>query len=455
MRDAEAHTTVLPAMTADARRPQADPAAPAAPAAPPRASQLLVGEHFAAAILYLLAGAVGLVWIAPDLAAGMYLEPHVAGVTHLFTLGWLTLAILGALNQLLPMALGAPTYSVRLGHVAFWTLAPGIGVFAYGVAASSTRVLVPGVLLVGTGTLLAVINVAATLARARARDVTWSAIAVGTGYLGSTLVLGLVLAHNLHSGYIAAARVHVLAAHLHVALVGWVLVITVGVAHRLLPMFLVAPGARRRWTPWAIMLLAVGVSTLGVGIVTRRPAASWTGTVLIEAGFWAFLWQAYTIFRVRTRRTLDVGMRFALVGLVFLAIAAELGPVVLADGAAHTRLATAYVVTGILGGLVPFVTGFMYKILPSIVWISRFAGRLHRGWVPAVADLYSARVAQRQLALLVAGVILLLGGIAAAAPSLARAGALSFLIGVLVFVYQAARIRWGFPTAPGSPPHTP
>ena len=84
--------------------------------APAPSSVLLAGQHFAASILYLLAGAVGLVWIAPELAMGTYPSPRVAGITHLFTLGWLTTTIFGALYQLLPVALGAPVYSEPMGH---------------------------------------------------------------------------------------------------------------------------------------------------------------------------------------------------------------------------------------------------------------------------------------------------------------------------------------------------
>ncbi|MHB1861521.1 MAG: hypothetical protein ACYCVL_01010 [Gemmatimonadaceae bacterium] len=426
-----------------------------APAAPPSASAGLVGEHFAAAVLYLLAGGVGLVWVAPDLAAGMYLAPHVAAVTHLFTLGWLTLTILGALNQLLPMALGAPTYSVRLAHAAFWTLAPGIGVFAYGVAAGATPFLVAGVLLVASGTLLAVGNVAATLARGRTRDVTWAAMVAATAFLGSTLVFGLVLAHNLHSGFIAAARVRVLTAHLHVALVGWVLVMMVGVAHRTLPMFLVAHGAERRWSRRALILLVLGVPAFALGLMGEWPVAQWAGAALLVSGVAAFEWQAHTFYRVRTRPSLDVGMRFARAGLVFLAVAAAMGPVLLARGNTHTRLATAYVVTGLLGGLVPFVTGFLYEIVPTLTWRVRFGGRLNRGRMPRVMDLYSAPLARWQLTLYVGGVAVLLAGIAASAPALARAGALLFLLGVLLFIHQILRMRWGTPTVPGPPPQRP
>lgn len=412
----------------------------------------LVGEHFAAATVYLLVGAAGLVWIAPDLANGIYLTPHVAAVTHLFTLGWLTLTIFGALYQFMPVALGVPIHSARAAHAAFWMLAPGIGGFAYGLAESSTPFVMSGVVLVAIGILLAAGNVAATLARSRSRDVTWAAIATAIVFLLSVLALGAMLADNLHSGLIAADRVRVLAAHLHVAIIGWVLIVIVGVSHRMLPMFLLADGSDSRWSRRALLLLALGVPTLAVGLIGRLPAASWTGAFLVDAGVAAFVWRVYALYRVRVRRGLDPGMRFVRASLPFVASSAIMGPVLLGLGSTHTRLATAYVTTGLLGGLVLFVTGILYKIIPLLTWTVRFGRRLGRGPLPTAADLYSTGVARVQLTLTVAGVGLLLAGIAAASPLVARTGTLSFLGAIVLFVYQIGRIRWGVPAALRSPP---
>jgi hypothetical protein len=168
-------------------------AAPATPASsasaaapvPARSNVGLAGEHFAAATLYLLAGAIGLVWIAPELSIGAYPSPRVAGITHLFTLGWLTTTIFGALYQLLPVALGAPIRSLKLGHAEFWTFAPGAGIFAAGVATSSTLLHHIGIALVSIGVILGVTNVALTLPRAKQRDVTWAAMALAIFCFGS------------------------------------------------------------------------------------------------------------------------------------------------------------------------------------------------------------------------------------------------------------------------------
>jgi hypothetical protein len=412
-------------------------------AAPASDSIRLAGEHFAAAILYLIAGTVGLVWIAPDLAAGAYLSPHVAGVTHLFTLGWLTTTIFGALYQLLPVALGAPVRSKLVGHLSFWTFAPGAGLFACGVASGNTMMHHAGLALVGTGVLLAVGNIGSTLPRARSRDVTWAAIAIALSFLASTLVLGMILLHNLHTGFIADARIRVLATHLHVALVGWALMMMVGVSHRLLPMFLLAHDADTRWTRRSLALLSSGVVALAFGVIVRVGIVTWLGALLLDAGVACFLWQAHAFYRVRVRKKIDVGMRFAACALVFLVVSALLGSSLLVAGASHMQLAAAYVVVGLLGGIVLFVIGFFYKIVPLLAWTARYRGQMGKRPVPTVAQMYSSRVAHGQLALMAFGVTLLAIGIGAGSSRVARCGAVLWAGGVLLFVSQIGRVATG------------
>ena len=420
------------------------PAAPMAGGLTPAANSIrLAAEHFAASILYLLAGAVGLVWIAPELAAGAYPSPHVAGITHLFTLGWITTTIFGALAQLLPVALGAPIRSTRVGHASFFTFAPGAGIFAAGIASSSLVIEHIGIGLITIGIILEVGNIAASLPQAKNRDVTWGAVIIAISFLSSTLVLGVILLHNLHSGFIANARLTTLATHLHVALVGWVLMMIVGVSHRLLPMFLLAHGADTRWTKRALTLLAAGVLALATGLIARLAPAVWLGAALIDGGIGCFIWQAYSFYRVRVRKKLDVGMRFAMTAIVFLAIAAVLGSALVVLGPMHARLATMYIAVGLLGGIVLYVVGFFYKIVPLLAWTARFRGRMGKGPVPTVAQMYSARVAHVQLGIMALAVVLLAGGIGASAPHVVRCGAVLFLAGVLLFTTQIARVAFG------------
>jgi hypothetical protein len=300
-----------------------------------------------------------------------------------------------------------------------------------------------GIGLISVGIILEVGNIAASLPGAKNRDVTWGAVIIAICFLASTLVLGVILLHNLHSGFIADARLTTLATHLHVALVGWVLVMIVGVSHRLLPMFLLAHGADTRWTKRALALLTVGVLALAGGLITRFAPSVWLGAALIDGGIGCFIWQAYSFYRTRIRKKIDVGMRFVGTAICFLAVAAVLGSALVVVGPTHARFATMYIVVGLLGGIVLYVSGFFYKIVPLLAWTARFRGKMGKGPVPTVAQMYSAKVAHVQLGLMALGVVLLAGGIGTAAAHVTRCGAVLFLAGVMLFTTQIARVAFG------------
>ncbi|HSJ15290.1 MAG TPA: hypothetical protein VK939_12790 [Longimicrobiales bacterium] len=395
---------------------------------------LLPGEHFAAALGFLLAGALGLVLAAPELAAGAYLAPRVTGITHLFTLGWITTSIMGALYQFVPVALGEPIRSVRLGHVTFALYAPGLVVFIGGLVAGHPAVMLSGAALFGTGLLLFAGNLAVTLGRATRRDVTWWALLWADVFLVVTVLLGSALAGNLRWGYLGGGRLNALGTHLHVALAGWVLLVMVGVAHRLLPMFLLSHGASERWAKAAVALIASGAAVLAVLHHAPPLISRWLPGALIAAGLASFLMQARQFYAHRYRRDLDPGMRLAAGGLLLLAIGLGLaGPVLVAAGGA--RLATAYVLVVILGISV-FVAAHYYKIVPFLVWFHRYGPLAGRRPVPRVAELYAARPAFAAGALLMLGALVLGGAVVLGSATGARAGALLFLCGAAIEALQ-------------------
>ena len=398
--------------------------------------------HFGVAILYLVAGAVGVVVVAPELAAGLYTAPRVAGVTHLFTLGWLTTTIFGVLQQILPMALGAQARFPVSNRLALAALAPGAGLFAIGVAISVPALHHVGIALVTVGVLLALANVGLALPRARARDTTWAAIALAAAFLFSTLVLGVVLLHNLHTGFLALARLRILAVHLHLALVGWALVMIVGVSHRMLPGFLQARGVSTRWTAWSLACLASGVVALAGGLLGRIPVVTWTGVILLESGLACFIIYALGCYRARAKPVLDVGLRFAGVALTLLATGACLGPALLLSGSAAPRLAITYVLS-LLMGIVLYVVGFFYRIAPQLVWTARYRRANGRVALPPLKSLLSPRLATLQLASMSLGATLLLIGIAIGAVAVTRGGAVLLLIGVLAFLSQIIHVAFG------------
>lgn len=406
------------------------------------ASLRLPGQHFAASLLFLTAGVIGLILIAPDLVGGNFLSVHVVGVTHLFTLGWITTTIFGALYQLLPVALGAPVESEALGHISFWCHVPGVAVFVTGILQNNPELRFIGVALLSLGILLVIVNVGATLRHASARDVIWWAVVAALSFLGTTLILGVLLVENLKTGLIVSHRVATLAVHLHIALIGWVLIMVVGISHRLLPMFLLAHKASHENSARALKLIPPGLILFSAGLLVHLAWLTWIGVILLEAGVICFLLQARSFIRARMRPKLDAGLKTVRVALVFLAASALLGPVVLAlgGGLKYPRLAEVYLVLGLLGGITLYVVGQYYKIVPFLAWIARFRDKIGKEKVPTVADLYRQRVAEIQLVLMASGVILIVLAIALRQIFIARAGGLVFLAGVILFITQVIRV---------------
>jgi hypothetical protein len=438
-----AHTPTAAAARADAAAPA--PGGPVkAPAVVPGMAAvqappfLLPGEHFGAALVFLLCGAGGVVLVSGDLAGGAYLSPRVAGVTHLFTLGWITTSIMGALYQFLPVALGEPIRSVRAAHVSFTLYVPGLAVFVAGLMLLKPVMMLTGTATFGAGVLLFVGNLAATLHAAKRRDVTWWALACAAFFLVVTLVLGLALAGNLRWGYLGSERLTVLGAHLHVAIAGWVLLVMIGVGHRLLPMFLLSHGASDRFAKAAVALIATGAGVLTFLHHAPRLLSVWVPAVLIAGGCGAFLLQARSFYARRHRPVLDPGMRLAAVALSILGLGLMLSvPVMLSLATARTT--TAYVLAVLLG-ITLFIAAHYYKIVPFLVWYHRFGPLAGRQPVPRVNELYSGRLAMSAVSALVIGAGALIAAVAVGSAPAARGAALVLAVGVIMECVQMLQL---------------
>jgi hypothetical protein len=395
----------------------------------------LPGEHFAAALLFWLAGALGLIWVAPDIAQGLFPLPRVVAVVHLFALGWITTTIMGALYQFLPVALLVPIRSERAAHASFALFVPGLILFVGGMLTSSHGTLLGGTVLFGTGLLLFAVNLAATLKAAPDRNLTWWALAGALVSLVSSVVLGMLLTGNLRWSYLGGDRFLALGVHLHVAIAGWVMLVIVGVAHRLLPMFLLSHGAPERMGRLAVGMLSAGVALLLVLHHALTPLSTIVIAALLGGGTISFLAQAALYFRHGNKPRLDPGLRLVALALGFLALGLILAPLFLTYGLSAPRLATGYVLV-LMSALSLFVAGHYYKILPFLVWYHRFGPLVGKRPVPKVADLYAAGPANLAALLLGAGVFGLASATLFGITALARPAAALFAIGAATVVAQ-------------------
>lgn len=389
--------------------------------------------HLGAAQLFLLLGAIGLVRVAPMLAAGMYAAAPVIAVTHLFTLGWISTSILGALYQFLPVALGQPIAWRTVAWAGGAVHVVGLLLLVAGLVRAGPGVAAAGGIALGVSLGAFVVNLGATLRRSSTRDLTWWALAGAATFLGITIVLGVALASNLRWGILGTSHALAVVTHLTVALSGWVLLVVIGVSQRLLPMFLLSHGARGPLGRWAAAFVGTGAGMLALGHhadVVRR----WLAPALLGAGALTFVLQARAYYARRSRRRLDPGLRLAAVALGPLALAAAAG-VFSRISAPAPRLAT-FATTAAILAFALYVGAFQYKIVPFLVWHRHFGPLAGRQPLPRVADLYRADIAMVAIWLLIIGAAGLLAGVGTATTRLATAGAGAFALGAAAMVAQ-------------------
>jgi hypothetical protein len=400
----------------------------------------LPGEHFAAALLWLGAGAAGLLLVAPDLARGDLFEPRVIATTHAFTLGVITTSIFGALYQLFPVTMGAGVKSVRAGHATFWTLELGVVLLVAGFWLGQGWCEAAGWLAIAVALGALASNLVSQRRRATQGHVIGRYVAGAHAALGTAMFVAFArIGQTL--GWWHVDRLGVIASHYHLAALGFASLTVVGVGSRMLPMFLVAHGYPEWPLRWIGPIAGVGMVGFATGQLGRLGPLAWAGALLMGVAALLHVYLIFGYFRTRSRRRLDPGLAHIAAAFCALGLLVPAGIALLASpGGFNPRGWAAYGLLGLLGWLVLMIVGVYHRILPFLTWLHLFGPRVGEPDLPTVADLTRPAWGWTSLGCLVSGVLVLAPAVALGAPAAARAGAALFALGVGLVLAQAARV---------------
>lgn len=317
--------------------------------------------------------------LAPSSLAGFFYHPKLISVVHLVTLGWITGSILGVVYLVLPMAFRCPLPARRADHWAFWAFAVGVAGMAShfwidrpGGMVWSASLVVIGVTRVGWRTLAALARAPVPTEHVLPYVLAFVNILVAAG-LG--MLIGIDKSMPILGGYVLD---HV-AAHAHLAALGWATLMVMGSAYRLLPMLLPA-AVPRGGRP----LLATLICELGILAMT---ATLWIGSrwviasgIVFGAGAALFLLQVVWMRRhpkppSKQLPRPDFGLRHIAVSFLYLLVAMTLGAIYeLSPHSPHrVALLTAYGTFGLLGFLAQMVVGVSVRLLPLYAWMRDFS----------------------------------------------------------------------------------
>lgn len=384
-----------------------------------------LGSAFAALLLW------------PELPGAFFYHPRMVALVHLVTLAWLTGSILGAFYIVAPLALRLPLPAGRADWVA-------VASFTAGTAGMISHFWIGEY----TGMAWSAGMVTAAIAWVAARA--WSGlrsapvpggiklhVALAFFNIIAAAVFGMVIGLDRTQGFLGLPPLAATYAHAHLAAVGWVTMMVVGLAYRLIPMMLPAVMPAGRSLGLSAILIETG---LAIVVLSLLRGSAWLplGAASIAAGLVSFV--------VRIRRT--VGRRLprppALprrdwstwqthAAFLWLVVALGLGVAVSIGVPEDFRapLAWTYGVAGLVGFLAQVVVGIQGRLVPLYAWYRALAARDGAPPVRGANELPSAAFARIIFLAWTPGVPLLAWGLAAERHAMIRISAGLLLAGVL------------------------
>lgn len=358
---------------------------------------------FTLAPLFLMLAAVAALCPGQDWQSGRW-SPSALALTHLITLGYLGAVMQGALLQMLPVALGAPLrWADGLSWCGLFGLGAGAPLLAAGLRWGEPALLTAALSVLALAWLPFLAGLVAALWRAPAGGATgWMLRMAGLALL-FTVLSGLVLAGGLAGRWTLPDLLRLVDLHAGWGLFGWIVMLVVGVAYRVVPMLQLTPAYPRRLENLLAVLLPAGLLAWSLADARLRPFA------MAAAGGGSLLFVAATLhlqYR-RRRRLADVTLDFWRLGLVALALATPLHLALdwLPDawrGAAEVSLGVLF----LLGFATSLVNGMLYKIVPFLAWFhlrSQVAARV--GGLPNMHEMIAEAAMRRHFRLHLAAVV--------------------------------------------------
>jgi hypothetical protein len=366
-----------------------------------------VSKYFVAAIISFVLLNLLLLLNHSDII-GHHFNPKILAITHIATLGWISMIIFGALFQLVPVVLEVKLFSEVLAEVQFWIYLIGVIGLVYSFWFFETGFYMNiSAILLNLAMFIFAFNIIMTFTRVKKWNITGLYLASAIFHLIVTAIAGLLLAINLGSPYIKIDHLQYLNLHAHVAFIGWVSMVVMGVAYKLIPMFTLSHGYSMKYANWAFWLINIGL--LGINTIFHYEDTTflyYIFTPMIALGILLFLIQVFIIFKKRVRKKLDTGLKYSSYAFLMFGLTTVLGIfIAFIDYQNILNLTLIYGYMIIFGYLSMLIVGQMYKIVPFLVWYHKYSSKVGIEKVPMLKEMFNEKYAGYGLYLMIAAIL--------------------------------------------------
>ena len=369
---------------------------------------------------------------------GSYFQGKILAITHVGALGWITMVIFGALFQLIPVVMFVPLYSEKMAKLSFYLIAVGIvGItHSFWVMMFNFEIVsVAGLLLLGI--LFFAINVVLTAAKADKFTIESVITISSVFWFLLTGVIGFLISLNYKFHFLSISHIELLKVHAHAGLVGWFLLLIVGIGAVLIPMFFLSHQLNKKKLYISFYSINFGLIFYVLDILFIKSNLLIVPIILITLGIIGFMSFVYESYKKRARKNLDIGLKHTVVSVILLVLPIVFSLIVSGlfdiDNGLLQRSIIFYGASIIVGFISSLVLGQYYKTLPFIIWLKKYQPYVGKFKTKLPKDMYSEKLLVSQFWLYNVSIIFFFMGILFGVKSLLLLGSILLLLTAIVF----------------------
>ena len=367
-----------------------------------------------------------------------YFHPQTLAVTHVMALGWGTMMILGASHQLVPVLIEGKLYSNALAYLSFLLAALGIPLLVYGFYNFYFGWEAEwGAILINAAVIFYLINIAISMAKSKNENVHAVFVFTATLWLLITTIVGLFLIYNFTYNILSKDSLAYLPLHAHLGIIGWFLLLVIGVGSRLIPLFLISKYHNEKALWWIYALVNIGLITFVINFLYVK--VNWLYFLPVVAIFMSLLlfgFYCYQAYRDRLRKKVDDQLKISLLSVLMMLLPLIFLPVIivlLLFSVDDPGLILTYGFCIFFGWITAIIFGMTFKTLPFILWNKTYHSKAGLGKTPNPRELFNNKIFLLMAIAYLAGFILFGSGILLANEFLLRYAALLLVVAAILY----------------------
>lgn len=373
-----------------------------------------------------------------------YFNPYTLAITHTLALGWGTMIILGASHQLFPVLIEGKLHSNLLAHLSFYFAAIGIPLLVFSFYKFNMGIIAQtGAILINLSIICYIANLIMSISNSKKGNVHAIFAITAAFWLILTTGLGLLLIYNFTYNILSRDSLYYLSFHAHMGIIGWFLVMVLGVGSRLIPMFLISKYENKKIL-WFVYALINGglLSFIPIIFMSLEFGLYLIPIVLIGMGIILFGYYIKQSYSKRIRKKVDGQVRISMVSVAFMVVPVLIlvGIITVFTSMNNVKFVLLYGFTIFFGWITAIILGMTFKTLPFIIWNKVYHNIAGLGKTPNPKELFSTPIFIATTAAYIIGFVVFGYGIVSTDLLILKVGAVFLLATALLYNLNVFKI---------------